>query len=85
MTAPGSSGDVLVVSRPCVASGVGSRRSATASGVPIPFPLIPSARSRPFRPARISSDSPSFGFDAAGVGSSEPPAASMRGTDVGRP
>ncbi|RAJ54892.1 hypothetical protein K388_05026 [Streptomyces sp. KhCrAH-43] len=51
------------------AIGVGSSFTAIANGVPCPFPLIPFAKFRCRLASQDSSDSPSFGFDAVGVGS----------------
>jgi len=55
---------------PSVAFGVGSIRTATPSGVPCPFPLIPLARFAWRRASQDSSDSPSLCKLADGVGSS---------------
>jgi hypothetical protein len=44
---------------------------AIASGVPNPFPLAAVIITRCLRASHVSTDSPSFGFIAAGVGSND--------------
>ena len=70
------------------AVGVAHSFVAMESGIPAPLPLIPFALSRSRRASHVAGPSPSFGFDAAGVGQRAPgddeeAGSSVRGADIG--